>query len=222
MYTLKIIYLYWSISQYCCCCLVAKLCPTLWPPWTIAHQAPLFMGFLRQEPTGVGYHFLLQGIFSTQRSNPGLLLCRRILYYWATWEVPYIHFYILFHCGLSQDIKYSSLCYTAVLQKGGSLLGPKSGLLSNTWKWLVWGNTCADKTSDLIGKGCPGRTAGSGTQENSYSAIWLEVLGFIVMGFLGCLWLIILTQGPSWWHVHYSVKIDSSEKDSGRLVGHMD
>ena len=29
---------------------VVQLCPTLlWPPWTIAHQAPLSMGFTRQE-----------------------------------------------------------------------------------------------------------------------------------------------------------------------------
>ena len=30
--------------------------------------------------TGVGYHFLLQGIFPTQGSNPGLLHCRQTLY----------------------------------------------------------------------------------------------------------------------------------------------
>ena len=30
--------------------------------------------------TGVGCHFLLQGIFLTQGSNPGLLHCRKILY----------------------------------------------------------------------------------------------------------------------------------------------
>ena len=30
--------------------------------------------------TGVGCHFLLQGIFMTQGSNPGLLICRQILY----------------------------------------------------------------------------------------------------------------------------------------------
>ena len=30
--------------------------------------------------TGVGSHSLLQGIFPTQGSNPGLLYCRRILY----------------------------------------------------------------------------------------------------------------------------------------------
>ena len=39
--------------------------------------------------TGVGCHFLLQGIFPTQESNPGVLHCRQILYwllYWATRE----------------------------------------------------------------------------------------------------------------------------------------
>ena len=30
--------------------------------------------------TAVGSHFLLQGIFPTQESNPGLLHCRQILY----------------------------------------------------------------------------------------------------------------------------------------------
>ena len=32
------------------------------------------------KDTGVGCHFLLQGIFPTQGSNPGLLHCRRIPY----------------------------------------------------------------------------------------------------------------------------------------------
>ena len=33
-----------------CCCLIAKSCPTLFvTPWTVARQAPLSMGFLRQE-----------------------------------------------------------------------------------------------------------------------------------------------------------------------------
>ena len=32
------------------------------------------------KSTGVGCHFLLQGIFPTQGSNPGLLDCRQILY----------------------------------------------------------------------------------------------------------------------------------------------
>ena len=36
------------------------------------------------KKTEVGCHFLLQGIFLTQGSNPCLLHCRRILYHWAT------------------------------------------------------------------------------------------------------------------------------------------
>jgi len=36
------------------------------------------------EDTEVGYHFLLQGIFLTQESNPHLLLGRQILYHSAT------------------------------------------------------------------------------------------------------------------------------------------
>ena len=36
--------------------------------------------------TGVGCHFLLQGIFQTQGSNLRLLCRRWVLYHWATWE----------------------------------------------------------------------------------------------------------------------------------------
>ena len=45
--------------------LVAKLCPTLETPRTMACQAPLSIGFSRKN-TGIGFHFLLQGIFLTQ------------------------------------------------------------------------------------------------------------------------------------------------------------
>ena len=55
--------------------------------WTVASQAPPSMGFSRQEyccegvkNTGVGCHFLLQGIFLTQGSNLGLLHRRQMLY----------------------------------------------------------------------------------------------------------------------------------------------
>ena len=43
-----------------------------------------------------------------------------------------------------------------LLQEGGPLSGPESGLLSNTWKWIVQGDTCADKARDFVGKGHPG------------------------------------------------------------------
>ena len=47
-------------------------------PWNVALQAPLSMEFSGKN-TAVGCHFLLQGIFPTQGSNPGLLHCRRNL-----------------------------------------------------------------------------------------------------------------------------------------------
>ena len=43
-----------------------------------------------------------------------------------------------------------------LLQEGGLLPGTESGLLSNTWKWLVRGNTHADKARGLYWGGCPG------------------------------------------------------------------
>ena len=50
-------------------------------PQTVALQAPLSMGFPRREYWH-GLHFLLHiGIFPIQRSNPGLLHCRWILYH---------------------------------------------------------------------------------------------------------------------------------------------
>ena len=54
------------------CCfhfLVAKSCPTICDPMD-SHQSPLPMGFLNNE---VSCHFLLQGIFLSQGSNPCLL-----------------------------------------------------------------------------------------------------------------------------------------------------
>ena len=59
--------------------LVAKLYSTLATPWAVACQARLSLGFSRQDYWG-GLPFLLQGIFLTQESNPGLLHCRQILY----------------------------------------------------------------------------------------------------------------------------------------------
>ena len=55
-------------------------------PWTVAFQAPLSMGFSRQQ-TGMGCHFLLQGIFPTQGSNP-CLLC---LLHWQAGSLPGHH-----------------------------------------------------------------------------------------------------------------------------------
>ena len=52
-------------------------------PWTVAHQAPLSVGFPSKN-TGVGCHFLLQGFFLTQGSNSHLL-------HWQAGSLPLGH-----------------------------------------------------------------------------------------------------------------------------------
>ena len=59
--------------------LVTKSCLTLAAPCTVACQAPLSTGFSRQEYwSGLPFHSL--GDLPTQKSNPGLLHFRKILY----------------------------------------------------------------------------------------------------------------------------------------------
>ena len=48
-------------------------------PQTVARQAPLSMGSPGKN-TGVGCHFLLQGIFLTQGPNLGLSQCGQTVY----------------------------------------------------------------------------------------------------------------------------------------------
>ena len=49
-------------------------------PWTVACTKLLCPWDFQGKSTGVGCHFLLQGIFPTQGSNPGLSHCRQMLY----------------------------------------------------------------------------------------------------------------------------------------------
>ena len=59
--------------------LVSKSCPTLVTPWTVAHQAPLSMGFSRQEYWS-GLPFPSPGHLPDPGMEPGLLHCRQFLY----------------------------------------------------------------------------------------------------------------------------------------------
>ena len=52
-------------------------------------------------------------------------------------------------------------------KEGKPLPRPKRGLSSNTQKWIVRGDTVAEKARDFIGKGRPGRSqGGEGAQED--------------------------------------------------------
>ena len=87
-------------------------------------------------------------------------------------------------------IALSSIFFSNLLQEGGPLPGPKSGLLSDTQPWIVWEDTCADKDRDFAGKGLlRGEWEGKGTQEDC-STMWLAVLGFMVMGLVSRLTLV--------------------------------
>ena len=63
--------------------LVAQSCLILCDPMDLACQAPLSMGFSRQEYRK-GLSFLSPRDISELGLNPGLLHCRQILYYWAS------------------------------------------------------------------------------------------------------------------------------------------
>ena len=90
--------------------------------WTVAHRAPLSMGFSRQEYWS-GLPFPSPGIFTTQGPNPVLLHCRQTLY-------------CLNHKG--------SNCL--------SCQGSRTSLSARAANMLVWadGNTKFNKTSHLI------------------------------------------------------------------------
>ena len=64
-------------------CVWAQSCMTLYDPWTEARQAACPWDFPGKN-TGVGSHFLLQGIFPTQ----GLNLCLLHLSFWQADSLP--------------------------------------------------------------------------------------------------------------------------------------
>ena len=65
----------------CMLCLVAQWCPTLGDPMDCSLPGSSVHRDSPDKNTRVGCHALLQGIFPTQGSNPGLPHCRRILYH---------------------------------------------------------------------------------------------------------------------------------------------
>ena len=65
-------------------CLLAQSCLTLCHPEDCSPPGSSVHGDSPGKNTGVGCHFLLQGIFSTQGPNLGLPHCWWIIYHWTT------------------------------------------------------------------------------------------------------------------------------------------
>ena len=70
-----------SLALCCVLCLVIQSHPTLCDPTDYSPLGSSVHGDYPGKNTGVGCQALLQGIFSTQGSNPVLLYCRQILYH---------------------------------------------------------------------------------------------------------------------------------------------
>ena len=99
---------------------VAQLCPTLCDPMDCSlpgSEEPLSPWNFPGKSTGVGCHFLLQGIFPTQGSNWGLPHCRQMLYHLShqgsLGDQPWQHIkkqrhYLTNKCLISQSYDFSS------------------------------------------------------------------------------------------------------------------
>ena len=72
-------------------CLVTQLYPTFCDPMDRSLPGSFVHGDFPGMHTRMGCHALLQGIFPTQGSNPGLPHCRWILYYLSHQGVVYMY-----------------------------------------------------------------------------------------------------------------------------------
>ena len=78
-----------SFVTYCICflCVIQSVVSNSVTQETVACQALLLCPWDSPgKDTGVGCHFLLQGIFLTQESNPGLSCIAGRLFYWLSYE----------------------------------------------------------------------------------------------------------------------------------------
>ena len=123
---------------------VSQLCLTLCNPMDCSLHHGIFHG----KSTGVGCHFLLQGIFPTQGWNPGLQHCKQMnqwsncqhpLDHWKSMRVPEKHLLLLYWlsqsfwlCGSRQTVENSSRDENS---RPPDLLPEKSVCKSKNWTW---------------------------------------------------------------------------------------
>ena len=130
--------------------LVAKWCLTLVTPWTVVCQAPLSIGFSRQE-----YWSEWVAIsFSRGSSWPRDRTCiscidRRILYHWATWEAPWGHENMLLAHMVERSAVWVAWPWASILAgENGRGEGKKVGcvkLSQGTVSNLVWMVQCVQE-----------------------------------------------------------------------------
>ena len=96
------------------------------------------------------------------------------------------------------------------------------GVLSNIQKWIVWGDTYADKARGFIGKGrLGGEQQAKGTQEDC-SATWLTVSDFVVMGLVSGLPLANHSDSQPFLVAHALLSQDGCQREGfWELVRHV-
>ena len=109
-------------------CLVTQSYPTLRGPMDCSPLCSSFHGDSPGKNTRVGCHAFLQGIFTTQGSNPGLLHCKWILYQLSYQESTNNILIQTFYCTI----------------QGPTMLSPFVLYPANTCPWISW---CALVTS---------------------------------------------------------------------------
>ena len=113
-----------SLVSGLCLCLVTHLCLTLWDPMACSLLGSCVHGDPAGKNTGVGSHALLQGIFPTQGSNPGLPHCRQTLYHLSHQRRPWILEWIAypFSKGSSRPRNWTRVCRWILSQLNPNLI----------------------------------------------------------------------------------------------------
>ena len=101
--------LYFHILKTFVCLKSLQSCPTLCNPMNCSLAVFPVHGDSPGKNTGVGCHSLLQGIFLTQGSNPGLLHCRKILYHLKHQGSPWTLLQYFFY--FKDNLTFSMIMY---------------------------------------------------------------------------------------------------------------
>ena len=145
--------------------------------WTVVHQLLCLWGFSSKN-TEVGYHFLLQGFFPTQGSNPSLPHCRQILYHLSHQRNSKVAQSYLTLCNL-RDYTVHRILQARILEwiafpffRGSSQPRERTQVLhtqivqSSVWKWTSLmaqtARASADNERDLGSIPGSGRSPGEG------------------------------------------------------------
>ena len=112
---------------------------SLQPPWTVAHQAPLSMGFSRQEHwsglpcTPLG-DLPNPGIEPASHASPD---CRQIIYHWATREFWYTWQVYLINKYLTTSYQYTHIHISCCFLHNLNTMWRKTETTVLSFIWLL-------------------------------------------------------------------------------------